>query len=94
MSVELETNVSSIDKSKTVEGVPALHTHKLISHFDLAESKTIALSGLIKNESGESSEGLPYLAQLPILGSLFSSKDFLENRTELVILVTPKLMED
>lgn len=94
MSVELETNVSSIDKSKTVEGVPALHTHKLVSHFDLAESKTIALSGLIKNESGESSEGLPYLAQLPILGSLFSSKDFLENRTELVILVTPKLMED
>lgn len=94
MSVELETTISSIDKSKTVDQVPALHSHKLMSHFDLAESKTIALSGLIKNESGESSEGLSYLADLPIIGSLFSSKDFLENRTELVILVTPKLMED
>lgn len=94
MSVELETTVSSIDKSKSVDNIPALHSHKLMSHFDLADSKTIALSGLIKNETGESSEGLPYLAQLPILGSLFSSKDFLENRTELVILVTPKLMAD
>jgi pilus assembly protein CpaC len=94
MSVELETTISSIDKSKTVDQVPALHSHKLMSHFDLAESKTIALSGLIKNESGDSSEGLPFLAQLPIIGTLFSSKDFLENRTELVILVTPKLMED
>lgn len=94
MSVELETTVSSIDRSKSVDSIPALHSHKLMSHFDLAESKTIALSGLIKNESGESSEGLPYLAQLPVIGSLFSSKDFLENRTELVILVTPKLMVD
>lgn len=94
MSVELETTVSSIDKSKSIDQIPALHSHKLMSHFDLAESKTIALSGLIKNESGESSEGLPYLSDLPILGSLFSSKDFLENRTELVILVTPKLMVD
>lgn len=93
ISLELETEISTLDKSREVDGIPAIHSHKVTSHFDLINSKTIALSGLIKNESGVSSEGLPYLSQIPILGSLFSSKSFLENKTELLILVKPKLMD-
>jgi pilus assembly protein CpaC len=93
MSIELETEISSIDKSREVNGIPAIHDHKVLSHFDLIQSKTIALSGLIKNETGTSNEGLPFLGQIPILGKLFSSEEFLENRTELVIFVTPELME-
>lgn len=93
MSIELETEISSIDKSREVNGIPAIHDHKVISHFDLIQSKTIALSGLIKNETGIANEGLPLLSQIPILGKLFSSEEFLENRTELIIFVTPELME-
>lgn len=93
MSIELETEISSIDKSREVGGIPAMHTHKVVSQFDLIQSKTIALSGLIKNETGTASEGLPWLGEIPILGKLFSSEEFLENRTELVIFVTPELME-
>ena len=94
MSLQLDTEVSSIDKSRSVDNIPALFTNKVSSHFDLVKSKTIALSGLIKNETGRSSDGLPFLSQIPILGSLFSSKDFMENRTELVIFVTPELMKN
>ncbi len=93
MSIELETEISSIDKSREVNGIPAIHDHKVISQFDMIQSKTIALSGLIKNETGTSNEGLPFLGSIPILGKLFSSEEFLENRTELVIFVTPELME-
>lgn len=93
MSLELECEVSSLDQSKAVDGIPTIHIHKVASHFDLIESKTIALSGLIRNEQGESQEGLPYLTQIPLIGKLFSSQDFLESRSELVIFVTPKLME-
>lgn len=93
ISLEIETEISSIDQSREAEGVPALHLHKVSSHFDLLKSKTIILSGLIKNEVGQSQNGLPYLSHLPILGSLFSSKDFLENKTELMIFVTPKIVE-
>jgi pilus assembly protein CpaC len=85
MSIELETEISSIDKSREINGIPAIHDHKVISQFDI--------SGLIKNETGTASEGLPLLGQIPILGKLFSSEEFLENRTELVIFVTPELME-
>ena len=93
MSLAIETEVSTIDKSKEVQGIPALLTHKVNSFFDLVESKTIALSGLIKNESGLSNSGLPFLKNLPLLGKLFSSEDFLENKSELVIFVTPQRME-
>lgn len=93
ISLEIESEISSLDTSNAIDGIPALHSHKVTSHFDLLKSQTIILSGLIKNESGLSSDGLPFLSQIPILGRLFSSKDYLENKTELVIFVTPKLSE-
>ncbi len=93
ISLEIESEISSLDTSNAIDGVPALHSHKVSSHFDLLKSQTIVLSGLIKNETGQSSEGLPYLSGIPVLGRLFSSKDYLENKTELVIFVTPKLSE-
>lgn len=91
MSLKIETEVSTLDRSMVVDGIPAIHSNKVSSHFDLIESQTIALSGLIKNESGESSEGLPFLKNIPILGLLFSSKNYQENKSELVIFVTPEL---
>jgi pilus assembly protein CpaC len=52
------------------------------------------LSGLIKNEEGKSTEGLPGLSRIPVLGALFGSRDFKENRTELVILVRPSIVHE
>ncbi len=92
MSISIETEVSSLDTSHTVDGIPGLFTNKIQSHFDLSESRTIALSGLIKSEQGEASSGLPGLSHIPVLGSLFSSRDFRENRTELVVFVRPEVV--
>lgn len=94
MSIAIETEISTIDNSRTVEGIPGLLTNRISSHFDLAHSQTIVLSGLIKNEEGQSTAGLPLLSRLPILGALFSSRDFKENRTELIILVRPTIMRE
>ncbi len=92
MSLQVETEVSTLDRSITVDDTPALHTNRVSSHFDLIESKTIAISGLVKNESSRSTEGVPFLKDIPILGALFASKNFQENKTELIIFVTPELM--
>lgn len=92
MSISIETEVSSLDTSRTVDGAPGLYSNKIQTHFDLTESRTIALSGLIKSEQGEASQGLPGLSRIPILGALFSSKDFRENRTELVVFVRPEVI--
>lgn len=92
MSISIETEVSSIDKSRTVDGLPALFTNKIQSHFELNGPRTIALSGLIKSEQGENASGLPGLSRIPILGNLFSSKEFIDNRTELVVFVKPEVV--
>jgi len=94
MSIGLDIEVSTIDDSRTVDGVPGILTNKISSQFDLAKSQTIALSGLIKNETGKSNQGLPLLGRIPVLGALFSSKDFRENRTELVIFVRPSIISE
>lgn len=93
MSIQIDSEVSSLDKSVSVDGIPGLHTHRVSSYFDLIKSKTIALSGLLMSEEGKSTEGLPFLKNIPILGRLFSSDDYRENKTELVIFVTPELMK-
>ena len=91
MSVSIESEVSSIDSSLMVEGVPALRTNKVSSHFDLTKSSVVALSGLLKEDQGKHSEGLPGLSSIPILGSLFGSQNFQNNKSELVIFVRPSI---
>jgi pilus assembly protein CpaC len=94
MSIALDVEVSTIDGANTVDGIPGLLTNRISSHFDLAKSQTIALSGLIKNEESNASSGLPLMARIPVLGALFSSKEFRENRTELVIFVRPSIVKE
>lgn len=94
MSIALEVEVSTIDGARMADGIPGFLTNRISSHFDLSRSQTIALSGLIKNEDSKSTEGVPLISRLPILGSLFSSRDFKENRTELVIFVRPSIVQD
>ena len=92
IKVQLETEISSIDSSQTVDGIPAFFTNKISSEFNLKSTKTIALSGLTTYFQGQSINGIPLLQHIPILGQLFSSKDYRNKQTELLILVTPKVI--
>lgn len=92
MSIAVTTEVSAIVPSDLIDGLPGLSTNRIETHFDLVGKQTIALSGLIKKESGESVAGLAGLSKLPILGPLFSSRDYMDNRSELVIFVTPEVV--
>ncbi len=92
MSIEISTEVSTIDTSQTIDGIPGFLTNRIDTHFDLSQSQTIVLSGLLKNEEGNSKEGLPFLTRIPILGALFSSQEYRNQETELVIMVTPKVL--
>jgi pilus assembly protein CpaC len=94
MSVELTTEVSLIDGSQAVDGIPGLKTNRITTHFDLARPQTVILSGLIRNDWGEEREGVSGLAKLPILGGLFRSKNFYANKSELVIFVTPEIVNE
>lgn len=93
MSIGIQSEVSSIDKSLSIDGIPAISTNKVSSYFDLTDSKIIALSGLLTDIRNQGYSGFPFLSRLPILGTLFSSRDFLNKRTELIIFVKPSIMK-
>lgn len=93
MSIAIETEVSTPDESKSIDGIPGISANKVSSHFDLVKSRTIVLSGLIHNGIGDSATGLPYLTQIPVIGKLFSSQGFRESETEMMIFVTPEIFE-
>lgn len=91
LSIEIETEVSLLDMANAVDGIPALKTNKVKSHFDLPGKRTIALSGLLRQELGDSTSGLPLLSNIPVLGRLFSSRQYQAHQSELVIFVTPEI---
>ncbi len=92
MSIELTAEVSLIDPGVSIDGVPGLKTNRIQSHFDLPQSRTLVLSGLLREQSGLSREGLPFLSQLPVLGPLFGSHNYLSEKSELIVFVTPELV--
>lgn len=94
LSIELSTEISLIDASQSVDGIPALKTNRMATHFDLSQPRTIVLSGLIRQDWGQSRDGIMGLSKLPILGALFRSDDYFNNKTELVIFVTPEIVSD
>ena len=91
LGLDLSSEISSIDSGEKIDGIPSLFTNTLSSHFDLHQSQTIALSGLIKKVNGEAIKQWPGWGEIPIIGSLFSSRDYQDDQTELAIFVTPSV---
>lgn len=94
IKMDIEAEVSSLDHTQAVDGIPALLTNSVQSHFDLQKSQTLILSGLVKHIDSETVHGWPGLIQLPILGQLFSSTDFQQNKTEMIVFVTPEIIRN
>lgn len=88
----ISTEMSSIDFSTIVNGVPGLLSRSTQSVVNLRSNETLVISGLVQTSDSKAVEKVPFLGDIPILGELFKSKSFNENKTELIILVTPTIV--
>lgn len=79
--------MSNLDPSNAVDGIPALRLSRMETMVDLSLGKPALLSGLSDQRESHGVKGLPGLGDIPILGELFRSHDFQENRSELAILI-------
>jgi len=79
----------------TVPGltVPALNVNRAETTVELPSGGSLVLAGLIQEETRQNLDGVPGVQNLPVLGSLFRSRDFENQETELVVLVTPYLVD-
>lgn len=89
--------VSSIDSSASVAVnglvVPGLQTRRAKTTVELRDGQSFAIAGLLRNDFADTVRQMPVLGSIPIIGSLFRSADFQKGETELVIIVTPRLVK-
>jgi pilus assembly protein CpaC len=69
--------------------IPSIKTRRAETTLEIPSGGAMAMAGLIADQTKQAINGLPGLAQLPILGTLFRSRDYVNNQTELMVLVTP-----
>jgi pilus assembly protein CpaC len=69
--------------------IPSIKTRRAETTLEIPSGGSMAMAGLIQEQTKHAINGLPGLTQLPVLGSLFRSRDFINNQTELMVLVTP-----
>lgn len=101
ISLRVAPSVSEIVSTSTIPAgiqgtnfnVPNLSTRKLESTVQLYDGQTLALAGLLQDTLRESVKKVPGLGDLPIIGSLFRSSGFQQNKTDLLIAVTPHIVQ-
>ena len=74
-------------------GFPGFLTRRVDTQVTVRDGETIVLSGLIHVSQGKEVTKVPILGHLPIIGELFKSRRFRERKTELVVFVTPRLVD-
>jgi pilus assembly protein CpaC len=94
LKVEPEVSTLDWDNGVVLSGfrIPALRTRKASSTMELRDGQTLVMAGLISSEDIKGASKLPILGDIPILGALFRSTNFMKNESELVLLVTPKIV--
>lgn len=69
--------------------IPSIQTRRAETTLEIPSGGSMAMAGLIQQQTKQAINGLPGLDQVPILGALFRSQDFVNNETELMVIVTP-----
>jgi pilus assembly protein CpaC len=87
---KITSEVSSVDDTRGGT-YTAFITNRTESEVSIKENETLVISGLLQNRGSKNAEGVKGLSQIPVLGSLFSNKEFKNDRTEVLLVVTPRI---
>ena len=97
ISLRVMTEVSELSNDNAITlnqagnslTVPSIKTRRAETTLEIPSGGSMAMAGLIQEQTKQAVNGLPGVDQLPVLGALFRSQDFVNNQTELMVLVTP-----
>ncbi|MGK5084304.1 hypothetical protein WDW37_13490 [Bdellovibrionota bacterium FG-1] len=87
--LDIFTEVSHLDSSIALEDIPGIQVNRMNTQVDARYGVPLLLSGLLQQGMREQAKGLPFLRNIPILGRLFSSEDYLTEKSELVAILLP-----
>ena len=98
ISLRVMTEVSEISQENALQGgaggttIPSIKTRRAETTLEIPSGGSIAMAGLIQEQTKQAINGMPGVDQIPVLGQLFRSQDFLNNQTELMVIVTPYIV--
>lgn len=95
INLKVTPEVSELGKNVTVgsQTIPSITTRRASTTVQLHDGQSFAIGGLIKNNVTETMAAFPGLGEIPILGALFRSSEFVNDRTELLFVITPRLVK-
>jgi len=97
VKLQVTPEVSSLDFSNgvTLSGfrIPGFRTRRVSTTVDVPRDQSMIISGLFNSDEQKTRTGIPYLMDIPILGALFSSSTWNRNESELLVIVTPVLVD-
>jgi pilus assembly protein CpaC len=97
ISLRLQPEVSDLDPALSVSSggvsVPGLIQRRADTTVELRDGQSFAIAGMMSAKSQHTLDAFPWLGTVPVLGALFSSKEFEQNETELVVIVSPHLVK-
>jgi pilus assembly protein CpaC len=101
ISLKVMTEVSDLSSNNSIQivepgttpqvtvTVPSIRTRRAETTVEIPSGGSLAMAGMIQNSTKQNINGLPGLMELPILGPLFKSRDYINQQTELMVFVTP-----
>src|SRR5450432_1865442 len=96
ISLRVMTEVSEVSNDNSINLnnliIPSVKTRRAETTLEIPSGGAMAMAGLIQDQTKQAINGLPGLSTLPVLGSLFRSQDYVNNQTELMVLVTPYIV--
>lgn len=87
-------NIGAIIPTGTGGNVPSIDTRSVETQVLVADGQTVVLGGIYETERRETVNKVPFLGDIPFAGALFRSKQRLDNKAELLIFVTPRILEE
>lgn len=92
IQIHLTPEVSGIG-GYTKSGDPIFNTRTLDATVELRDGQSFSVAGLLQNDTNLSQDQLPWIGEVPVLGALFKSSSYQKHDTELVVIVTPRLVQ-
>jgi general secretion pathway protein D len=94
VTLDVQAEVSSPGTPDTAGGAPPIDTRSVQTLLSVPSGQTMVMGGLIQDTKGNTNNGLPLLNRIPILGGLFGSESLTNSRSELVLFITPRVVND
>ncbi len=94
ITLDVQAEVSDPGPVANPGDAPPINTRSVQTIVSVQSGQTMVMGGLIGETTGNSSKGLPFLSRIPILGGLFGEQSLTKNRTELVMFITPRVVEN